>query len=400
MKKLEDYPWICPEPFTNVHVYMTGEVKPCCTIDINPEMMKYPEFVVHNVNKETNDSFSDFYWSPAMKRLRAAMKSGKDNQFLEDFCFKCKLYEASGNRSQRQYYIGRFDNEFADKKEELERIIDGDLEPTFYHSMELKPLVGNKCNLACNMCGDEWSSKYASEAMKLGEIEKRSPVIKTEFGDKFKSELPEILDKLEELKLVGGEPLLSKQVYETLAMVKNPERMRLKVITNGTVNPDRFIELAKHFREVDVNISIEGHPPLTEYIRHPSKWSDIWENYNKFKHIARTRFVSTINALNIGYMPELQEYMESLHVLHSQNNPVINNEYTIESIPPDIRKLYLNKLYKAKAINMIKFLEFAKYKEEKMWQMMNHVKRRDKLRGTCLLDVAPEWAPYYNKVIV
>ena len=36
------------------------------------------------------------------------------------------------------------------------------------------------------------------------------------------------------------------------------------------------------------------------------------------------------------------------------------------------------------------------YVEKLMHKMMKDVKSRDIYRGTCLLDLAPEWKPYYE----
>ena len=397
MKKLEKYKWICPQPFTNIHVHIRGEMKPCCTMDYSPEMQKFPDIEIHNIEES---SFKEYYHSETMKRLRNAMRNENDDEYVYAMCGKCSRVEESGNRSQRQYYVNRFNNEFKDKKEELERIIAEDAEPTFLHSFEFKPLVSNKCNLACNMCGSEWSTRYFAESIKLGEVEKQKTILSPDISPKAWEEMPEILSKLEEIKLAGGEPLMSEDTYRMLEMIPNPENKRLKIITNGTINPERFIEHAKKFKSVDVNISVEGIPSITEYIRYPSKWNEVEENYHKFNEIARTRFVSTVNALNVGTSPEFHEFMEDKGYLFSQNNPVVNNPYKLASIPPELRDIYLNKLYSAKLKNIIRFLEYAEYDESEMFKMLSHIKRRDRLRKRCLIDVMPEWKPYYDKVIV
>jgi MoaA/NifB/PqqE/SkfB family radical SAM enzyme len=397
-KKLEDYKWICPEPFTNINVHVSGKMKPCCTMDYDPEMDKYPEVEVLNIQES---SFSEYYHHPAVERLRNAMRNDNDDDYVRALCGKCKRVEEAGNRSQREYYVGRFDNEFKHLKGRLETIIETGQEPDFYHSFELKSEITNKCNLACNMCNSESSSRYFSEAIRLGEEEKNGGVVlKPKMSEAARAELPEVLSKVYELKVVGGEPLMSRGAYDLIAAVPNPEDKRLKVITNGTIDPTEFIELAKNFKEVDVNISIEGTPEVTEYIRYPSKWEDVIKHYHMLKHVARTRFVSTVNALNIGSSPELHKLMADNYFLHSQTNPVVNNQYALSSIPPDIRNMYLNKLYKHKMTTMIKYLEYATYNEADMYALIQHVKRRDKLRGTYLPDVCPEWKPYYDKVIM
>ena len=38
------------------------------------------------------------------------------------------------------------------------------------------------------------------------------------------------------------------------------------------------------------------------------------------------------------------------------------------------------------------------YDETQMWKMLQDIKDRDKYRGTCLIDILPEWKPYYEKL--
>lgn len=398
MKKLEDYKWICPDVFTNVHVAITGVMKPCCAMNHEPEMDKYlEEYEICNI-KDT--SFWEYYNSDIATRLRNAMRNENDDEFVNSFCAKCKKIESVGNQSLRLFTFHRFNNEFKHKKEELERIIAEDIKPTFLHSMEVKPLETNKCNLACNMCCNESSSRYYAEAIRLKEVPKANTIIRTPVSDKFMNELPEIVDLTEEIKIVGGEPLMNEDTYELISLVENKSNKRLKIISNGTINPDRFISLATRFKEVDFNISVEGTPALTEYIRFPSKWKDVEETYNKVIKVAKIYFVSTVNCLNIGNMHEFEEFMESNGYLYANVNLVTNNFYSINSIPDDIKNLYLNRLYKAKNVKMIKYLEDSKYNEFDMWQMLAHVKRRDGFRKTNLLDVLPEWKTYYDQVKV
>jgi organic radical activating enzyme len=397
MKKLEDYKWLCVEPFANIHVHSSGKMKPCCAMNYHDRMLKFPEMTEIDISK---DSFWDYYYHPSVKRLRDAMRNGNDDEYVDAVCWRCKDQEQSKNRSQREFLNNRYNNEFSHKKEEIERIIAEDAHPTFFHSFEFKPLVSNLCNLSCNMCGPTESTKYHSEMIKLGEAEKGKLLVSSDICDKAWEEMPDILSRLEEIKLVGGEPLMAKGTYRMMEMVPEPETKRLKVITNGTIDPTKFIELAKNYREADVNISIEGIPSIQEYIRYPSKWDEILKHYHMIKKVARTRFVSTINALNISTSPELLKFMEDNHFLFSQTNAVVNNCYSLRSIPPDIRDMYLNKLYKNKMTTMIRYLEDTKYNEAEMWQLMSHVKRRDNHRGKNLLELLPEWKPYYDKVIV
>ena len=57
-------------------------------------------------------------------------------------------------------------------------------------------------------------------------------------------------------------------------------------------------------------------------------------------------------------------------------------------------------MYEEGATDLIKYLENAEYNETDMWKMLRHIKRRDRLRGTNLLDVFPEWKSIMKLVTV
>lgn len=401
-KKLEDYEWICPEPFTNIYSSTTGLYKPCC-VSLGKNLVKYA------TRKMTtgNSSPLEFYNSDGMKLLRKSFKEN-NRTILDDVCSVCKDQEDAGISSHRQWYVSRFNDEFKHKKEELERIIEEDCQPTFFHSMEFDALGGNLCNLTCLMCDSLSSSRYHSEAIKLGESQSTKALVRIKPIDNVWEDLKVITSNLCELKLVGAEPLLCSDTYKLMQMIPDPSSVILRIITNGTVKPDKFIELARHFKQVIVNISIEGVGKVNDYIRYPSKWETILQNAKKFTSMENSNviFVSTINAINIGRLYEIADLAPSLiadGVIddYTMSSIVNNNFYSLRSIPSEIKEAYLDKLYAnsktSEVQKLIKYLESVEYNEDDMKQLISHIKKRDELRKTCLLDYFPEWENVYNQ---
>lgn len=390
MKTLEEYKWICPEPFTNIQASTSGSYKPCCVMTETPDMAKY----VNERYTIEKYSIMEHYNSDYMQRLRNAMRNENDDEYVNVMCKNCKIKENNGVRSHRQWYIDRFktESEFKHKKKELEDIIANNKQPTFFHSIELDALGGNYCNLSCHMCSGSHSSKYLSEEIQLKETYRDKALILPEVNEKVWEELPIILENLCELKLVGGEPLISKNTYKLMQMVPHPENTILRIITNGTHNPDRFIEFAKKFKEVIINLSIEGVGEVNDYIRYPSDWNEILANRIKLTRVGRVILVSTINALNINKLYQIPK----MGFEYTMSSLVTNNFYSLNSIPNDIKDKYLNELYQHKMIDLIKLLESSKFNENDMWNMVRHIKRRDNLRQTNLLSIWPEWKEYYE----
>ena len=380
MKKLEDYEWICPEPFTNLMTTTGGHYIPCCALD-------YPELVNKmELDSTKNTTIKEYYESKFLNKFRTAIKNN-DKEFLKDICKNCISTEKSGNRSHRQYYLGRYIfGDFKNKKRELEKIIYNNSVPSFIHSAELNSIGGNTCNLACNMCSSGCSSKYNSEAYKLNEENYMMP--RPSNYKKFNEDLKKF--KILEMKFTGGEPLLIKENFDLMRQLDKNTLVR--IITNGTVNPSKLIDILKDFR-VDIMISVEGPKEVTEYIRYGSDFNTVLKHFDMMQKIwgDSVMFTATINALNISRIPELLNIRKG----HA-GSPVTNNFYSLNSIPDDIKEMYLNKLYETGHIDLIKFLENAEYNETDMWKMLRHIKRRDRLRGTNLLDVFPEWKEYYE----
>jgi len=382
VKKLEEYEWICPEPFTNLYTSTAGDYLPCCAIDWNELFKKYGD-KIYTTEKH---SIRDYFNSSFNKDFKKALKEN-NKDFFKDICKNCIKSEKAGFRSHRQWYLERFTkDELKHKKEELEKIIHEESTPTFLHSVEALSVGGNTCNLACNMCSEGASSKYNSEAVKLNEIDfmYTKPKNYKNFYDDLDSY------KILEFKFTGGEPLLIEDNYKL--MQKQSKDTIIRIITNGTVDPSKLIKILKDFKEVIINVSVEGPKDVTNYIRHGSDFNIVLKHYDMMQEVfQRVSFTTTINALNIARIPELLK-MRKGHA----GSPVTNNFYSVNSIPDDIKEIYLNKLYEEGATDLINYLEHAEYNETDMWKMLRHLKRRDRLRKTNLLDVFPEWKKYYE----
>ena len=76
--------------------------------------------------------------------------------------------------------------------------------------------------------------------------------------------------------------------------------------TNCTVVPEKLQSVFDHFREIVINLSIDGTGNTQEYIRNPSRWSVIEKNARKIISMSNEKTVLFItptlqfyNAMNI-----------------------------------------------------------------------------------------------------
>ena len=79
------------------------------------------------------------------------------------------------------------------------------------------------------------------------------------------------------------------------------------------------------------------------------------------------------------------------------------NKYTVSAVPLELREQYIQNYYENPNTRYIKaylkwisFLENVPFDVEKHRGMMLDIRARDKHRGTNLLDLWPEWEPYYK----
>lgn len=436
-KKLEEYEWICSEPFVSITTRTTGAYTPCCVLTVTPDNLQDKTFVtkfglteaqikevvakygnhLENVSdvidtvlpsiRDDNFDQTSFITSPKALVFKKAFIDN-DRELLDILCRTCVRQEKAGVKSHRQTYLSEFTD--PQDKERLERSIHNYTEPPEqYHTVDMTGLVGNVCNLACNMCHEASSSKFASEVIRLKEIPLQRAVVRQDPSESFLKHLHnDLLPRTKVMKVTGGEPLMSKH-YKAMLTNMSPEIKEdicLKITTNLTIDPSDLIDTVAPFKDVDVLVSVEGVQGVQEYIRYPSKWQTIVDNIyllKKGNNISGITFATTVNALNIAYNYQVCQAAEQLGIGVTFGSVVTNNFYSVDSIPPDIRDQYLNKMYQhgrtySHVRDLIKLLEKADYKETEMWDMLKHIKRRDILRKRNLLDVFPEWEPYYSQL--
>ena len=398
IKKIEDYEWFCPQPFVNVYRGMTGHTAPCCTIK---------NWYVPTKKFKENTSVHEDHSSALFESLRQEFLNGGSGPLIDSCCTMCIKNEFAGKSSHRIQYMDRFINgDLQDRKEELELYLDTDRSEPLIMSMEYK-VQDNYCNLKCNMCRSINSSTLAAENIELKKSGYTLPTThelpvtwknKSHYKRKESfDDIDHILKTLSNLQLVGGETLAIPKNYELLNHIIElgvSSNINLHIITNGTMIPKiegmTILDYIPYFKRVDFNVSIEFWGEKNDYLRYGSNWSDIITNVSKFKeHGAYYHWTPTISALNIGYLNELPEDV-------ALNGMVYDVEiYSIKSIPPEIKELYLKKNNPDKIVNLLKN---TVWDENKMKSMLLDISLRDKLRGTCLTDVFPEWKPYYEKL--
>jgi len=297
MKKFENdidqtLPTFCAIPFVSMVVNTDTALTPCCMMSRESRKLKSVEGKPLNVT----DPLQDAWNSNEMKQIRINMVSGNKVKG----CEVCYLQESSGRVSNRQHANSEWSTKLGEQH--LYQLIDkaildnGELD---YKLAYLDLRLGNLCNLKCRMCSPYNSSQILKEHLELEKKDLNYKVVwaKT-FGklnpdiekvqewfeqDFLWDQIIEMIPHLHKVYMTGGEPTLIQNNFKFMqaCLDKGRQDMILFFNTNCTNVNSKFTNLISQFKRVNINASIDGIGAVNDYIRFPSKWSQISANIEK-----------------------------------------------------------------------------------------------------------------------
>lgn len=277
-----------------------GRMRPCCRF-------KDRDYDFPNINDGLQAGFAD---GKTYADIRAAMM---DNQRLDN-CRKCWMTEHS--RKEKSSMRTDYNKYYAELIEEGKLTPQQVLEPRLDY---LEIAFNDTCNLACRMCGPGLSSKWKS-INKHYNLDYDADETYTLDVDKFDMDL----SNLETIKIVGGEPLLTKEhdIFIEKLLETHNDLSNLEIIyhTNGTVLPSKKVsDFWKRLRETHVILSLDAYGDLNNYLR-PGQisWDKIEQNVRYYVDLAKSNkniHVGThtvVSRFNIMKLHELEEFLFSL----------------------------------------------------------------------------------------
>ena len=116
--------------------------------------------------------------------------------------------------------------------------------------------------------------------------------------------------------------------------------------TNGSVIKSPWLALAQRFKELALNVSIDGFQGYYDYIRYPARWSTLTRNIEILKKRSRTHLtaIATLQAYNALNIVDLFKYLDSIG-LDFYAYPVSHPEYLSPNVlPPSARRLAIERL--------------------------------------------------------
>ena len=239
-------------------------------------------------------------------------------------CAKCYHLEALGKQSKRlrENSMWRELPAVASRISEAERG-DGHVDSSpFYLDLRL----GNVCNLKCRMCNAANSTQWQSELAKHKDEWKRSfsyssqdtKILNWYESDPFISDIREILPHTKHLYVTGGEPTIIPELTSLLNYaieIGASKNIVLRFNTNVTRLKEQWLNLLPHFKRVVATLSIDAFAEQNDWIRNPSKWSEIKENVRRYcslKGNVRLRFGTTVSVYNALYLDRLIDWRKQI----------------------------------------------------------------------------------------
>ena len=236
------------------------------------------------------------------------------------------------------------------------------------------------CQLACSYCNPAFSSTWVKDIRTNGgyqgiksdarghfidDAPYAEPFDQGEdnpYVDAFWRWWPELSKELEEIRVTGGEPLMTPSIYKLFDWFKesdepNAKNMRLAINSNLMAKPgllNKFIDATQHINHFHVYTSCEAFGAQAEYIRDGLDW-EIWTaQFERFAKEARyegVHMMMTINALCLDTICQFLDWTLSMKRKYGHHVPGISvNILRFPSfqspltLPDDLRKMYHDEL--------------------------------------------------------
>lgn len=333
----------CVLPWLNLHTSPNGNIKLCCSI-------QYNSFINDPDEKPFNfgyDPIEKIWNSGFMRYVREMHRSNKPF----GACYECYNVEKISGHSPR---IGQ-NSEWLRRKEKDEytaQVVDGiekeNVTDLDYLPISLELRLGNLCNLQCVTCYamssspiyDERANLMESGAVddpKLAWLKKvwtgeKNDVDKTDVKNWYETDIfyenfRKIAPKLKRLYTTGGEPTLIKANYKMMQMLLDAGNTdcAIEFTSNMTTWNYEFYSRLEKFKNVEIQMSLDGVGNVGEYIRYPSDLSRVKENIMKAVELAsvkpnwKVKCYTVLQVLNFRQLIPIWELLREAADTHSKH---------------------------------------------------------------------------------
>ena len=395
----------CPQPFVYVYPNHDGSWKPCCKTG------RYQK------KKMTFDEW--WYEDQDLKDLREALLSDEWSKPLEDVCGPCFGPESRGVKSYRQHQVDAWSDEPARQK--MEKLVSffkttGEVQAGDRVFVIQVKGIGNHCNLKCYMCTPHNSTSRTTEMLKATEESaklfypewgmKRIIYNKTAYLDN-ENEKKQLFDVIEELgphikklNFSGGEPAMIDNYYDLMdKIIDTGNSKKIQIFMNSnltrlTLKNRSMADYFSNFELFDIQASIDDIFERDEWIRYPSKFEKVIQNYKYLETVDSCRMTVNVtwSLLNAGNAENICQYFaDNKFIINNHTNFVDNpKELHVKNHP--LKKELIERFQdsKFKTVREVASEMKEEYDELQFFKAVAYIKDLDKIRNTQSWKIFPE----------
>ena len=378
----------CVLPWMHLATNASGNLRVCCNSTPGKNFITNTAGVPYKLYK---DNLEDAWNSEVYTTIRKQMLSNE----RPEMCQRCFQEEDVGIKSARQAWNDKWQN-----NEEYTTDAPFDIK---YVDLRL----GNLCNLKCRMCNPYASNMWVkewnlvSDALSESEYKRLSSMDWPEL-EKTWENLFSIANTVEEIYLTGGEPTIIKEQHRLLDyFIENgtARNIKLKYNTNLTNVPKHLLEKWKKFKQIQLNCSIDATGALDRYIRYPSNWNKIVENFEKIRTLenANIEIHCTVQMYNILHLYKFIDW--AIPYGHKIYFNILNHpdELNIKVLPKELKVLAEDRLKRYTHLEKVQGIIDYMWTDDwsdKYNKFLDYTNALDKSRDESLVKIVPEFLPY------
>lgn len=346
-------------------------VSPCCKF-------YYEEWERVNPDNSVGSSVTDALNTEPFRDIRRDMLANKPIKG----CVNCYSDEATHGTSMRTDANSTY------------KLNKDQLNLEYLHTKFIEISLDNTCNLECKMCSSYHSTKLRRRDAELGLTVHNNWTVDPELLNELD------LSQVEQIKFVGGEPLLSRNHLPFLQKFPDPTRLKLLYNTNATIVPvGATRDIMASAKELNFIISCDGIYKYNDYQRWGSDFETIIRNADTirstFDNIKWFTFLNTFTLLNLNNYGDTVEWFRA-HKLETFSNWG-EGPLSVEHAPDWYEDWILEHNDYPEVRNYFQGRTQRKYNPERWNTFVELIKTTDRMYGTRLEDYNPELAEQLNK---
>jgi hypothetical protein len=293
--------------------------------------------------------------------------------------------------------------------------------------------LGNYCNSACVFCTPTYSSRIATEQLKLGMIQQLPPANWTDSPDlvnRFVNCLQNSAH-IQYLHFIGGETLITpafKTVLQALIRAGLNRTATIGFTTNLSVWRADVVELLSQFHSVNLGMSVECFTPVNDYARWPTTLSVVEENMHRWIQHARQhgwllQFRTTPTLLTVADLltvyDQAWQHKIAIESCNFFNEPAFLRPAVL---PTDQRQLIIQRMQQwigqrrvehEEIVNirnpavveqqivqdLASYVDYLTHEQDQSWRLpetVDYLRRIESQRGNSVLDYLPDYEQLFR----